>query len=228
MNAVATLTATFAAGVLSSATPCVIAAVPITVGFVGSRARTPREAAQLSLAFVGGMTLSFVLLGLAAARLGLFFGMAGGPWAVFVGAIVAVAGIWFLLQPSVACSIAMPLSWQARFRGSGRAGAAILGALVGTVMSPCATPALVAALSVAGTGALTDGSLWLGGALLLAYGLGHSVLLLIAGIAPLQAQHLISRVDGVKQWLPGRRVFASVMVLAGGWLAVTNAGLSWP
>jgi cytochrome c-type biogenesis protein len=107
-------------------------------------------------------------------------------------------------------------------------GAAVLGALVGTVMSPCATPPLVAALSVAGTGALTEGSVWLGGAMLLAYGLGHSVLLLVAGIAPVLAQHLIARLDGVKQWLPGRRVFAGVMVLAGGWLAVSNAGLSWP
>jgi cytochrome c-type biogenesis protein len=225
MNAFATLAATFAAGVLSSATPCVIAAVPITVGFVGSSAQTPREATRLSLAFVGGMTLSFVLLGLAAARMGLFFGMVGGPWAVFVGALVAAAGVWLLVQPSATCSIAMPLTWQARFRGSGWAGAATLGALVGTVMSPCATPALVAALSVAGTGALTGGSLWLGGAMLLAYGLGHSVLLLVAGIAPVQAQHVISRMDGMKQWLPGRRVFAAVMVLAGGWLAVTNAGL---
>lgn len=228
MSAVATLAATFAAGVLSSATPCVIAAVPITVGFVGSSAQTPREATRLSLAFVGGMTLSFVALGLAAARLGLFFGVMGGPWVVFVGVLVAAAGVWLLVRPSGACSIAMPLSWQALFRGSGWVGAVVLGALVGTVMSPCATPPLVAALSVAGSGALTEGSVWLGGAMLLAYGLGHSVLLLVAGIAPVQAQHLISRLDGVKQWLPGRRVFAGVMVLAGGWLAVANAGLSWP
>lgn len=227
MNAAATLATTFAAGVLSSATPCVIAAVPITVGFVGSSAQTPREATRLSLAFVGGMTLSFVLLGLAAARLGLFFGVIGGPWVVFVGILVAVAGIWLLVQRDAACSIAMPLSWQVRFRGSGWVGAAALGALLGTVMSPCATPPLVAALSIAGTGALTEGSVWLGGGMLLAYGLGHSVLLLVAGIAPIQAQQLVSRLDGGKQWLPGRRIFAAVMVLAGGWLAASNAGLSW-
>ena len=42
-----------------------------------------------------------------------------------------------------------------------------------------------------------------------AYGLGHRVLLLMADIAPVQAQHLISRLDGMKQWLPGRCLFAA-------------------
>ncbi len=61
-----------------------------------------------------------------------------------------------------------------------------------------------------------EGSVWLGAAMLLAYGLGQSVLLLVAGIPPVQAQQLLFRVDGVKHWLPGRRTFAAIMVLAGG------------
>jgi cytochrome c biogenesis protein CcdA len=192
---------------------------------VGGRARSPREAVGLSGAFVGGMTLTFVVLGLAAARLGVFFGAADGAWTVLVGIAVAGAGLWLLLRPSAVCTLAMPSGWQARFSSSGWLGAAALGALVGTVMSPCATPALAAALSVAGTGALSEGSVWLGGVMLLAYGLGHSVLLFAAGVAPAQAQRLLSQLVRVNHWLPGRRSFAAVMVLAGAWLAITGASL---
>jgi cytochrome c-type biogenesis protein len=225
MTGIAAIAAAFVAGVLSSASPCVAAAVPITVGFVGSRARSTREAVGLSGAFVGGMTLTFVVLGLAAARLGVFFGVVGGPWTVLVGIAVAGAGLWLLLRPSSICAVGMPPEWQSRFGGSGWIGAAVLGALVGTVMSPCATPALAAALSVAGTGALSEGSVWLGGVMLLAYGLGHSVLLFAAGVAPAQAQRLLSRLVRINHWLPGRRTFAAVMILAGTWLAITGAGL---
>ncbi|MBJ7532914.1 hypothetical protein JDN40_02140 [Rhodomicrobium vannielii ATCC 17100] len=222
MSATASIAATFAAGVLSSASPCVIAAVPITVGLVGSNARSTAEAVRLSLAFVGGMTAVFVVLGLGAARIGLFFGMIDPIWAVFIGGAVAASGLWLFLRLDGG-AIGLPLAWQARLRGSGWIGAVVLGALIGTVMSPCATPALAAALAVAGTGALNENPVWLGGAMLLAYGLGHSVLLLVAGIAPFQAQWMITKISHAQRWLPGRRVFAVVLMLAGGWIAITNA-----
>jgi cytochrome c biogenesis protein CcdA len=44
----------------------------------------------------------------------------------------------------------------------------VLGDLLGTAMSPCATPALSAAMALAGTGALGDHSTWQGASLLAA------------------------------------------------------------
>jgi cytochrome c-type biogenesis protein len=221
MSAVASVAATFIAGVLSSASPCVMAAVPVTVGLVGSSARTSREAVWLSVAFVGGMTLSFLVLGMMAARLGLFLGIVNPLWGALVGVMIAAIGIALFLGAEGFVAT-MPLKLQQRFRGSGWAGAAVLGALVGTVTSPCATPALAAALAIAGAGALNDGSVWLGASLLLAYGLGHSVLLLVASVAPMQAQHISNRLGGVQRWLPGRRAFAAIMISAGAWLAITS------
>ena len=58
---------------------------------------------------------------------------------------------------------------------------------------------------VAGTAVLRESSIWLGEAMLLAYRLGHSVLCWL---------------NGVQRWLPGRRAFAAVLVLAGGWLII--------
>jgi len=96
-------------------------------------------------------------------------------------------------------------------------GAAVLGALIGTVMSPCATPALAAALALAGSGALFGMSMLWGAALLLAYGLGHSVMLLVAGAMPSAASALARRFVPFQAWIPGRRTFALVMFAAGLW-----------
>ncbi|MDP3617451.1 MAG: cytochrome c biogenesis protein CcdA, partial [Rhodoferax sp.] len=92
--------------------------------------------------------------------------------------------------------------------------------------SPCATPALGAALAIAGSGAALGASMAWGAALLLAYGLGHSVLLLLAGAMPSAASALIQRFSRWDAWLPGRRTFALVMLLAGLWWVAQGLGLS--
>jgi cytochrome c biogenesis protein CcdA len=209
--------------VLTSASPCVLAAVPVAVGFVGGQATSPRRAWVLSASFVAGMTLALTALGLAAARLGLLMGTLPGPWWLAVGLLLVALGLWLWLGPGAlggiggigGLSLSAPM--QRRLAGAGVPGALLLGALLGTVMSPCATPALAAALALAGSGALSDGSTWQGAALLAAYGLGHSALLLLAGGLPGVAQGLARRVEPLQRWLPGRRSFAALLVGAGGW-----------
>lgn len=64
-----------------------------------------------------------------------------------------------------------------------------------------------------------------GTALLLAYGLGHSALLLLAGAMPSAATAMIARFSRWEVWLPGRRTFAAVMLLAGLWWVRLGLGL---
>ncbi len=213
------LAAAFIGGVLTSASPCVLAAAPVVVGYVGGQARTPARAWALSAAFVGGLTLVLVLLGLIAARLGLLMGALPGPWSMAIGAVIVAAGVW-MWRAAPSCRLSLPARWQRGLAGAGPWGAFALGALVSSVMSPCATPALAAALAVAGTGAAFGESMWWGAALLLAYGLGHGLLLLVAGALPGSAQALLTRGGRFERWLPGRRFFAAVLVLAGSWWIV--------
>lgn len=219
MNGWEALAAAFVGGVLTSASPCVLAAAPVAVGYVGGQARTPARAWWLSAAFVAGLTLVLVLLGLLAARLGLLMGALPGTWSIAVGVAIAAAGLW-LWRAAPACGLPLPAAWQQRLAGAGSWGAFALGALVSTVMSPCATPALAAAIAIAGTGAAFGESMWWGAALLLAYGIGHGILLLIAGALPGSAQALLARAGRFERRLPGRRFFASVLALAGLWWIV--------
>jgi cytochrome c biogenesis protein CcdA len=95
-----------------------------------------------------------------------------------------------------------------RFRGAGLAGAFGLGALTGTLSSPCATPILVVVLSLV---AFERKVLW-GTTLLAAYSLGHVVLLLAAGAAAgFAAAYLGSR---AAVW--ARRVHQALGVLLAG------------
>jgi cytochrome c biogenesis protein CcdA len=220
------LAAAFAGGVLTSASPCVLAAVPVAVGFVGGQANSPRRAWTLSLAFVAGMNIALLGMGLAAARLGLMMGTLPGPWLVVVGALVIALAIW-LWRAGNACSVGLPSALQQHLARSGLWGALVLGALIGTVMSPCATPALGAALAIAGSGAALGASMAWGAALLLAYGIGHSALLLLAGAMPSAASAMIARFSRWDAWLPGRRTFAAVMLLAGVWWVAQGLGLEW-
>lgn len=221
------LAAAFVGGVLTSASPCVLAAVPVAVGFVGGQALTPRRAWALALAFVAGMNAALLVMGLAAARLGLLLGTLPGPWSVAVGLLVIGAGVWLWRSQASACGIALPAALQGRLARSGPWGAALLGALIGTVMSPCATPALAAALALAGSGSTFGASMWWGAALLLAYGIGHSALLLVAGAMPGAASAMLKRVAAANAWLPGRRSFAALLAMAGLWWVAQGLAPEW-
>lgn len=164
----------FAAGVVSSASPCALATVPLVVGYVGGHAGDDRRRAFVySLFFVMGLATTFTALGAAAALLGRLMGSLGGPWFIALGLLAAAMGLhllgWLPLRmPS------MP-RWQPRVAGP--LGALLLGALFGIVSSPCATPVLVALLGLVAT----QGEVAYGISLLFVYALGHCVLMLAAG-----------------------------------------------
>ncbi len=211
-------------GLLTSASPCVLAAIPVAIGFVGGQDARGRRAWLMSLAFVTGMNLALVVLGLAAARLGLLLGALPGPWMVSVGLLLLGAAAAIGRGHGAKPCPSFPAAWQGRLQHSGLAGALAVGALMGTVMSPCATPALAAALAIAGTGTLMDGSIWWGATLLLAYGIGHSLLLLAAGAAPSTVHVLVHRLGSVQRWMPGTRAFSVLLAGAGLWWALQGLG----
>jgi len=219
------LLAAFVAGVLTSASPCVLAAVPVAVGYVGGQSHAPGRTWLLSTLFVVGLDAALVVMGLFAARFGTFLGTLPGAWAVTVGLIILVFAALLAIRDRYRFTICLPSSIQQRLAGAGPSGALVLGALIGTVMSPCATPALAAALVLAGTGNAFGASMWSGAALLLMYGLGHSVLLLIVGAMPAHAASLLARFARAEAWLPGRRAFALVLAVAAIWWIAT--GLGW-
>ena len=142
--------AVFLAGVISSASPCVLATIPLVVGFVGGYADGDRmKAFRYSLAFVLGLSLTFTAFGAAAGLLGTMFGTLGGPWYLIAGAIALVMGG----QMMGLYEVQLPIKRDFKPKQGGICGSFLLGLLFGVVSSPCATPVLVVLLTlVAGKG----------------------------------------------------------------------------
>lgn len=165
----------FLGGVVSSASPCVLAAVPLVVATVGGTTTSRGRVVALSGAFVAGLALCFTALGTVAALTGTLIGDVGWVWKAVLAAVLIAMG----LHLSGLVTLPLPRLDGRRFRGAGLAGAFGLGALTGTLSSPCATPILVVVLSLV---AFERRVLW-GTTLLAAYSLGHVVLLFAAGAA---------------------------------------------
>ena len=166
--------AVFLAGVMSSASPCVLATVPLVVGFVGGYSNGDRwRAFRCSLAFILGLSLTFTAFGAAAGLLGTMFGTLGGWWYVTAGVVAILMG----LQMLGLYEIRLPTRQGFKPKRGGIAGAFLLGLFFGVVSSPCATPVLVVLL----TFVATKGQVLYGVALLFVYAVGHCLLMLVAG-----------------------------------------------
>lgn len=202
--------AVFLGGVLSSASPCVLVTLPLVVGFVGGYADGDRRRAFLySLAFVGGLSLTFTAFGAAAGLLGTMFGTLGGWWYVAAGSVALTMG----LQMMGLFEIRLPVRRDYRPKRGGLVGAFLLGLFFGVVSSPCATPVLVVILTfVAAKQQVVYGT-----ALLFTYALGHCLLMLLAGTFTgfVEAFAKAKGIAGVSLW--AKRVGGGIVSFAGGW-----------
>src|SRR4030042_2962096 len=107
----------FLGGVISSASPCVLAAVPLVIATVGGGATTRGRALTLSLAFVAGLALCFTALGALAALTGTLIGDVSWLWKALLGVVLMAMG----LHLSGLVQLPLPQLDGTRLRGAGRA-----------------------------------------------------------------------------------------------------------
>ncbi|HER44169.1 MAG TPA: DUF255 domain-containing protein, partial [Candidatus Eisenbacteria bacterium] len=141
----------FLGGLALNLTPCIYPLIPITISYFGGQAggRTSRTLV-LALFYVLGMSITYSLLGTAAAMTGGLFGAAlQNPWvvgfivAVMIGLAASMFGLWEFRLPAFLT------------RGSGRAkrgylGAVFMGLTVGIVAAPCIGPFVLGLLTYVG------------------------------------------------------------------------------
>jgi cytochrome c biogenesis protein CcdA len=143
----------YAAGVLSTLSPCVLPILPIVL--FGVIERNPWG----PLALAAGLSTSFAGVGVAIASVGFSIGVEPSTLRIVVAALMAGRGI-ILLVPALQgrlATIATPVATSAqvlldRLQPSGIGGQFVLGALLGVIWSPCSGPTLGAALGLAAQG----------------------------------------------------------------------------
>lgn len=179
--------ACFLGGIISSASPCVLAMIPLVIGYVGGYSEgSQKKAIQYTLMFTLGLTITFTILGIIAGSLGRLFGDIGTFWFYILPPVAIILGLYLLFSDKLNINIGV----SQRFLPKKKAllGAFLMGLFFGILASPCATPVLAVILTFA---AAKQDIVYSGG-LLLAYAIGHWVLVLGAGISAGFAQKVLS------------------------------------
>ncbi len=198
----------FAAGVLTSFTPCVYPMIPVTVTYIGgASAGSKRRAALRTLVYVLGIALVYSSLGAFAALTGRFFGqISSSPWVLFaVGNVIILFGLSML----DAIVIPVPGILARGAQGGGNyLGALVMGMASGLVAAPCTAPVLGTLLLYVGS----RGNVAYGASLLFVFAFGLGFLLLLLGTF---AGALASLPKAGAWMVTIKRIFGFGMILVG-------------
>jgi len=206
--------AVFLGGIISAASPCVLAAIPLIIGYVGGYSEGNRKKSVLySLVFILGLSITFTLLGAAASAAGEALSFLGQWLYLGLGGIAALMG----LQLLGIVSIPLPFQKTRAVKTKGLLGAFLLGLLTGTVSSPCATPVLAVILAYVST----KGSPLYGAALLFTYAVGHCALIFAAGLSIGLTESIVSSKKMIGFSAISKKVSGALLISAGIYFAVT-------
>lgn len=213
-NPAAAVSAALAWGVLSIVlSPCHLASIPLIVGFIGERGGevTARRATGLATSFAVGILLSIAGVGTVTALAGRMAGDVG-PWVNY-----ALAGVLFLMGLHLLGVVSLPLDGfgaKPERRGGGGAWAAfLLGAVFGVALGPCTFAFMAPVLAVVFRAAQAGWGYAM--LLLLAYGVGHCGVIVLAGSSTGLVQQYLAwgeRSRGIKVV----KKVCGVLVLIGG------------
>lgn len=212
------LTAAFVWGILSILlSPCHLASIPLIVGFIGQQGRlSTRKAFVTSAAFAVGILITIGIIGAATAAAGRMMGDVGRYGNYFVAVIFFIVGL-ILLDV-----IPIPLSGPGRIgmKRRGTLAAFILGLVFGVALGPCTFAFMWPMLAVTFRVASTSPAYGTG--LLLAYGLGHCSVIVLAGTCTELVQRYMDWNEKSRGTVVLRRI-CGVLVLLGGLYFVWRA-----
>lgn len=178
----------FLAGIVASFGPCIMTTLPVIIGYMGnSNIKTKKKSLIYSLVFVLGMTITFVIIGIATSYLGMIFIAINKYVYVILSIILIISGLNLLgvinlKKNNNTCEVPKKpenLSLLKIFS---------LGLFSGLVATPCATPVLASVLAVIAS----SRDVFIGIILLVSFSLGHSLIIILAGVSQGLLNNIIS------------------------------------
>jgi len=199
-----------AGGVLASVSPCVLPLIPLNVAAIGAVEATGWRAVSVSARFVLGAAAALSLLGLASDAAGFLL-------IDHRGVVLVASGLAMLYFGLVTLEIA-PLPFAGRSIGARlRLGPIAAGAAFSLVTTPCASPLLAALLATAVAQQIPG----LVAVTLLAFSLGYTALVFLAGVF---GGSFVRRLRGHAFVAP--RAASAALLLAMG-MGFVGAGVAW-
>jgi cytochrome c-type biogenesis protein len=201
-------------GVLSIVlSPCHLASIPLLVGFITEQSPvTTRRAFLTSTLFATGILATIAVIGLLTAAAGRMLGDVGRVGTYLVALIFFMMGLHLLGW--------LPMPWsgpaQPGMKRKGLLAALVLGLVFGIALGPCTfafmAPVLGVTFKVAKTEPIYAASL------LLAYGLGHCLVIVVAGTSTELVQRFLDWNEQAKGVTVVKRICGLLVLVAGGFL----------
>ena len=201
-------------GVLSILlSPCHLSSIPLIVGFISGQGKlSTARACGIATLFATGILVTIAAIGAVTAAAGRMMGDVG-PWANYlVAGLLAVVGLHLLGV--------IPMPWsgpgQVGMKRKGLLAAFILGLVFGVALGPCTfaymAPMLAVTFKLAGT------RMFYGVLLLLAYGVGHCAVIVVAGTSTELVQRYLHWNEQSKGTAIVKGICGVLLLLGGVWL----------
>lgn len=209
----------FTAGVLSFFAPCIIPILPIYIGILtgqadGKERKSKMKAVFSSLAFVGGLSTSFVILGFGAGFLGSL--ISSRLFYIIAGIIVIILGIYHtgLIKLNF-LQRERKLELEASSKNS-LFGTFLLGFTFSFGWTPCIGPVLGAIIGVSAFG----GQPLYGGLLMLVYSIGLAIpFIIIAAFSDV----LLGKVKSIRKHFKKIRIAGGILIILMGIALMTDS-----
>jgi cytochrome c-type biogenesis protein len=211
--------AAFIWGVLSVIlSPCHIACIPLIVGFIDGQGNiSTGRAFGLSFLFGLGILITIGIIGLITGLAGRMIGDIGGYGNYFVAVIFFAVGLnllGFLPLPF------MEGGANPNYKRKGFLAAFILGLLFGIALGPCTFAYMATMLGVVFSVASTK--IIFAISLILAYGIGHCAVLVLAGTFTEVVEHYLHWSQKSKGAVILKKACGILVILGGGYLIILN------
>ncbi len=205
------VTAAVVWGILSVVlSPCHLSSIPLIVGFIGKQGPvSTKRTFAISALFAGGILITIAAVGAVTAAAGRMMGDVGRYGNYFVAAIFFLVGLYLL--------DIIPLPWsgpgQIGMKRKGLLAAFLLGLIFGIAIGPCTFAYMAPMLAV--TFRVASTTLLYGIVLLLAYGVGHCSVIVLAGTSTGLVQRYLNWNEKSKGAVIVKRICGVLVLLAG-------------
>ncbi len=201
-------------GVLSIIlSPCHLTSIPLIVGFISGQGRvSATRAFSIAGLFAVGILVTIAAIGAITAAAGRMLGDVGRWGNYFVAVIFLIVGLYLLGV--------IPMPWsgpgQMNMKRKGLLAAFILGLVFGIALGPCTFAYMAPMLGVTFKLAKTD--FLYGAALLLAYGVGHCSVIVLAGTSTQWVQRYLDWNEQSKGVTVLKSICGALVIVGGVWL----------
>lgn len=206
------LGAAFLWGILSILlSPCHLSSIPLIIGYMNDQrgSVTLNRAFSLASIFAVGILITIGLVGMITASLGRLIGDIGFSGNIIMAIIFILIGLYLM--------DILKLNWSGtslgKIRIKGTLGAFLLGLLFGVGIGPCTFAYMAPVLGIVFQ--TSQKSMLQANSLLLAFGVGHIGVIIVAGTLTKWVQDYLNWSEGSRAILYVKRV-CGVLVVAGG------------